>query len=232
MATGSEEWFVNHGCNTKQGEEDMQYFINTYRIPKPGQYAAVIKGVKESIKAIGRPGYVTIPVSGPMPWATSAAVGGTVGGFQTLDEVDALMDGLVADDMAGLATWDELSAMCDQVNNSVSRIVSPAWTPLEGFVPKIVSRTFLTAKPGKARELTEFLLEWSEEIDIRGNTVVSVSLGGPVGSVRVSQIVESLQAVEDLGEQIATSPRVHQLTELISAPPIRGVVRITYLNQP
>jgi len=210
----------------------MRYFINTYRTPKPGQYAAVIKGVKESIKAIGRPGYVTIPVSGPMPWATSAAVGGTVGGFQTLDEVDALMDGLVADDMAGLATWDELSAMCDQVNNSVSRIVSPAWTPLEGFVPKIVSRTFLTAKPGKARELTEFLLEWSEEIDIRGNTVVSVSLGGPVGSVRVSQIVESLQAVEDLGEQIATSPRVHQLTELISAPPIRGVVRITYLNQP
>ena len=232
MATGPKEWFVNHGCNTKQGEEDMQYFINTYRVPKPGQYAAVIKGVKESIKAIGRPGYVTIPVSGPMPWATSAAVGGTVGGFQTLDEVDALMDGLVADDMAGLATWDELSAMCDQVNNSVSRIVSPAWTPLEGFVPKIVSRTFLTAKPGKARELTEFLLEWSEEIDIRGNTVVSVSLGGPVGSVRVSQIVESLQAVEDLGEQIATSPRVHQLTELISAPPIRGVVRITYLNQP
>ena len=210
----------------------MPYFINTYRIPKPGQSAAVIKGVEESIKAIGRPGYVTIPVSGPMPWATSAAVGGTVAGFQTLDEVDALMDGLLADDMAGLATWDELSAMCDQVNNSVSRVVSPAWTPLEGFVPKIVSRTFLTAKPGKARELTEFLLEWREEINIRGNTVVSVPLGGPVGSVRVSQIVESLQALEDLGEQIAASSRVQQLTELISAPPIRGVVRITYLNQP
>ena len=210
----------------------MPYFISSYRTPKPGQSAAVIKGVEETLKAIGRPGYVTIPVSGPMPWATSAAVGGTVAGFQTLDEVDELMDGLLADDMAGLAARDELSAMCDHVNNSVSRVVSPARTPLEGFVPKIVSRSFLTAKPGKARELTEFLLEWSEEIDIRGNTVVSVSLGGAVGSVRVSQIVESLQAVEDLGEQIATSPRVHQLTELISAPPIRGVVRITYLNQP
>jgi|TARA_B100000809_G_scaffold135971_1_gene133543 hypothetical protein len=167
-----------------------------------------------------------------MPWATSAAVGGTIGGFQTLDEVDALMDGLVADDMAGLATWDELSAMCDQVNNSVSRIVSPAWTPLEGFVPKIVSRTFLTAKPGKARELTEFLLEWSEEIDIRGNTIVSVSLGGQISAIRVSRLVESLQALEDLNGQIGASPRVQQLTELISEPAIRSVARIIYLNQP
>ena len=122
--------------------------------------------------------------------------------------------------------------MCDQVNNSDSRILSPPTTQLEGFVPKIVSRTFLTAKPGKARELTQFLLEWGEEMDIRGNTVVSVSLGGPIGNARVAQIVENLQALEDLGQQVSASPRVQQLAELISVPPVRSVARIIYLNQP
>ena len=83
-----------------------------------------------------------------------------------------------------------------------------------------------------ARELTEFLLERSEEIDIRGNTIVSVSLGGQISAIRVSRLVESLQALEDLNGQIGASPRVQQLTELISAPAIRSVARITYLNQP
>ena len=210
----------------------MPYFLNTYRTPKPGKFTAVVKGVIESLKAMERRGFVTIPISGPMPWATGATVGGTVGGFQTLDEVDALMDGLLADNMAGLAARDELAAMCDQVNNSVSRILSPFISQPEGFVPKIISRTFLTAKAGKAQELTAFLLEWGEEIDIRGNTVVSVSLGGPVGNARVAQIVESLQALEDLGQRVSASPRVQQLAELISVPPIRSVARITYLNQP
>ena len=210
----------------------MPYFINTYRTPKPGKFTAVVKGVIESLKAMERRGFVTIPISGPMPWATSATVGGTVGGFQTLDEVDALMDGLLADNMAGLAARDELAAMCDQVNNSVSRILSPPTNQPESFVPKIISRTFLTAKPGKAGELTEFPLEWGKEIDIQGNTVVSVSLGGPIGNARVAQIVENLQVLEDLGQQISTSPRVQQLAELISVPPVRSVARIIYLNQP
>ena len=210
----------------------MQYFINTYRIPKPGQSAAVIKGVEETLKAIGRPGYVTIPVSGPMPWATSAAVGGIVAGFQTLDEVDAFMDGLLADDMAGLAARDELSAMCERANLSVSRVLSPPWTPLEGFEAKIISRNILVAKPGKIAELLELLLEWGEELDFRGAGVVSVSLGGQLGAIRVSHIVESLQALEDLHGQIGASPRVQKLVELTNGPPVRSVDRITYITQP
>ena len=206
----------------------MPYFINTYRVPKPGQFTAVMKAVAESLKATGQPGLVNIPVSPTMPRNSSMAVIGTVAGFATLDEVDAFFDRLL-DDEGRLAGMDKVAAMCDQVNVSVSRVMSRASTPPEGFVPKIISRSFAVAKPGKGPELVELVLEWGEEL---GNTIVSVPLGGQAGAVRVSQFVESLQALEDLQGQIAASPRVKQLVELINAPVTRGVGRITYMKQP
>ena len=210
----------------------MPYFINVYRVPKPGQFTAVAKGVEESIKALGRPGFVNIPVSPPMPFATGLAVISTVGGMETPDDVDALFDSLLDEDMAGFAGREQLAAMCDQVSLSVSRIMNPPGTRPEGFVPKIISRTFAVAKPGKGPELMELLLDWREELDFRGNTVVSVPLGGQAGEVRVTQIVESLQALEDLRGQIAASPRVQKFVELVNAPVTRGVGRITYMNRP
>ena len=209
----------------------MPYFVNTYRVPKPGQFAAVMKAVAESLKATGQPGLVNIPVSPTMPAASSMAVIGTVAGFPTLDDVDAFFDQFL-DDEARLAGIDKVAAMCDQVNVSVSRVVSPASTPPEGFVPKIISRSFAVAKPGEGPELIELILGWQEEIDFRGNTVVSVPLGGQAGAVRVSHFVESLQALEDLQQRIAASPRMHKLVELINAPVMRGVGRITYMKQP
>ena len=210
----------------------MPYFLNTLRIPKPGQYTAVVKGVEESLKALGRGGFVTIPVSPRMPGTQSMSVMATVGGLETLDDVDALFDGLLADDMAGFAARDELGAMCEHFNLMVSRNLSPAWTPPEGFEPKIVARTQVVAKPGKGPELIDFVLEYAEELDFRGRSVVSVALGGQVGAVRYSAIVESLQALEDLNGQIAASPRRQGLVELTTGSAMRSVGRITYLNQP
>jgi len=210
----------------------MPYFLNTFRIPKAGQFTNVVKGVAESLKATGRGGFVNIPVAPRMPATQSMAVIGTVGGFETLDDVDAFFDGLLADDMAGFAARDELGAMCDQFNLSVSRILSPAWTLPEGFEAKIISRNTIVPKPGKGPELIELVLEWREELDFRGAGILSVSLGGQVGAIRVSHILESLQALEDLNGQIGASPRVQKLVELTSGPVMRGVGRITYINQP
>ena len=210
----------------------MPYFLNTYRVPKAGQYTAVVKGVEESLKATGRGGFVNVPVSPRMPGAQSMSVIGTVAGFETLDDVDALVDGALADDMAGIAALDKLGAMCDHFNISVSRVLTPPLDLPDDFDAKIISRTQLAAKPGKGAELIEFLLEWIGELDFRGASILSVALGGQVGAVRYSQIVESLQALEDFNAQITASPRVEKLVELTSGGAIRGVGRITYINQP
>ena len=210
----------------------MPYFINIYRVPKPGQFRAVMNGVPGVLKATGRLGYVNVPVSPPNPLASSMGVTSTIAGFQALDDVDAFFDGLLGDDMAGFAAREELAAKCDHVNLSVSRVLSPAATPPDDFVAKIIGRTIAVAKPGKAPELLELLLAWWEEIDLPWKPVVSVPLGGAVGAVRISTFFESLQAREDFGGQIAASPRAQKFSDLINAPAIQAVGRITYWNQP
>lgn len=210
----------------------MPYFVNTFRIPKPGKFTAVAKGTEGSLKATGKFGFVSIPVAPRMPTAQSLAVIGTVTGFETLDDVDAFVDALVADDYAGFAARDDLSAMCDHFNWSVSRIESPTVETPEGFVAKIISRSSVVSKPGRGPELVDFLLEWREEIDMPIKPIISVSLGGVAGMVRVSALTESLQAVEDFGRQTVASPRYGKLVELTDGSTIRSVARITYINQP
>ena len=156
---------------------------------------------------------------------------GTFAGFETLDDVDAFIDGVLARGR-GNAAAETLNAMCDQVNTSVSRVVSPACTPPANFVPKIIERTQVVAKPGKVPQLLELLLGWREESDYLGNSIMSVALGGQGGAVRVTQILESLQAVEDIRGQITASPRAQKLLDLINPSGGRGVGRITYNNQP
>jgi hypothetical protein len=102
----------------------------------------------------------------------------------------------------------------------------------DDFDGKIISRTQVLAKPGKAPELIELLLEWIEELDFRGASILSVALGGQVGAIRYSQIIESLQTLEDVNAQINASPRVEKLVELTNGAALRGVGRITYINQP
>ena len=93
----------------------MPYFVNTYRVPKPGQNLAVADRVGENIKASGKPGFVSISISPPRPTAQGGGVVGTFAGFETLDDVDAFIDGVLARGGSNAAT-ETLNAMCDQVN--------------------------------------------------------------------------------------------------------------------
>ena len=90
----------------------------------------------------------------------------------------------------------------------------------------------MVAKPGKLPALLELVQKWGEELDFQGAGVLSVPLGGQSGAVRTSILLERLQASEDLRAQIAASARGPELLELIDGPVMRGVARITYVNQP
>ncbi len=90
----------------------------------------------------------------------------------------------------------------------------------------------MVAKPGRGPALVDFLLEWREELDMPIKPIISVSLGGVAGMVRVAVLTESLQAWEDFGRQVAASPRVAKLVEMTDGSTIRSVARITYINQP
>ena len=76
----------------------MQYFINFIRTPLPGKGPEVLAAVKASLDATGRPGNLTVPISVPNPTQNGAAFVSLIGGFQNLDEVDAMMDASFNDD--------------------------------------------------------------------------------------------------------------------------------------
>ncbi len=210
----------------------MEYFINTYRVPKPGQFTDVVNGVAESLEATGRRGFVNIPMSPPSPSTQSSQIIGTVAGFETLDEVDAFFDELLADGMAGFSSRDTLSAKCDSFNISVSEILSPVQARSQVFNAKIVERATVSAKPGKEDELIEAMTEWATESVFPAVKAVSVMIGGERGLVRLTHIVESLQALDDLRQELRSSPQAQRMGELIDPPAMREVGRITYMSSP
>ena len=67
----------------------MTYFINIYRVPKPGLFTDVVNGMAESLKATNRLGYINMHMSPQRPSTASSQSTGTVAGFETLDDVDA-----------------------------------------------------------------------------------------------------------------------------------------------
>ncbi|HJO81871.1 MAG TPA: hypothetical protein QF520_05650, partial [SAR202 cluster bacterium] len=67
----------------------------------------------------------------------SMAIVSTTGGFESADDVDAYFDSVFGDE-ARMAGIDALGAMCDQMNVSVSRLVTVTGLQLDGFAPKIM----------------------------------------------------------------------------------------------
>ena len=122
--------------------------------------------------------------------------------------------------------------MCHHANWVVSEILSgPPVIPAD-YEPKVVSRIFLTAKPGLTQDLISILLEARENTDADIKPIISRPLTGPLGMVRISQIATSLQELETLTQANRKAGVQASVPDLISQSPIRSVGRIVHSNMP
>ena len=202
----------------------MSYFMNIVRVPRAGKAFELLEGMKAALAATGRPGGITVPVSGanlnnPRPGLISLA-----GGFNTLDDVDSFLDGYLSN-VEAQSSQMALEELCDKNTYIISEMLAGAEPP-DGYEPTVISRLAMIAKPGKTPELIRALLEVREKVGGDAKNAISRPIAGPIGSVRVTTLGTSLQDLEN--QRGETVKHVGKIPELISASPVRHVGKIVY----
>ena len=209
----------------------MSYFINTWRTPKHGHFREVEKLAQESLKATGRFGNLSVTVSHPRPTDSNLKVIGTVGGFQTADDVGDFFNSIWENE-SGFNNIEKINALCEQSNVSVSKVLNPSPIRAQDMEPRFIYRHFITPVKGAFSELSKMLVEWNQDTNLRVHSVVSHDMSGPATRIRVSQFVETLGVLEELQAEIWSNQRMARFSELVSGPPVRGLGRITLINRP
>ena len=74
----------------------MPYNMNFQRYPKAEHFDDVLSGAKESFDATGKPGNITIPVSGVNVTQQGPPIVTLLGGFENLDEIDQLQESVIS----------------------------------------------------------------------------------------------------------------------------------------
>ena len=205
----------------------MPYFMNSFRTPKSGKLGEVAELVQKSLEDLGVPGIVSVAVSPPTPHLEPAKVTAAVN-IENPEGVDALVDRLFDNGMQAIKDRSDISALCTQESLSFSKVMASSANIPDNFTPKFINRQFVPVKLGKLPETVELLSSWNADIDHPFAYNVSVPMGGPVSSVRITYIVESFTSLEALNEKVFSDPRINNLRELITGSAVRSLGRITY----
>ena len=208
----------------------MAYFMNTFRTPKPGKVADVADLVQKSVEDLGVPGIVSVAVSPPTPHLESFKVTAALN-IENSEGVDALIDRIFDDALTVMRDRTDISELCTQENLSFSRVMASSANIPDNFAPKFINRTFIPVKLGKLPEMLDLQSSWHAEIDHPFAYNISVPIGGPVSSVRVTHIVESFTSLEALNEKIFSDPRMNNLRDMITGSGVRSLGRITYAKR-
>ena len=208
----------------------MPYFMNSFRTPRSGKLGEVAELVQKSLEDLGVPGIVSVAVSPPTPHLEPAKVTAAVN-IENPEGVDALVDRLFDNGMQAIKDRSDISALCTQESLSFSKVMASSANIPDNFTPKFINRQFVPVKLGKLPETVELLSSWNADIDHPFAYNVSVPMGGPVSSVRITYIVESFTSLEALNEKVFSDPRINNLRELISGSAVFSLGRITYAKR-
>ena len=208
----------------------MPYFMNTFRTPKPGKVADVADLVQKSLEDLGVPGIVSVAVSPPTPHLESFKVTAALN-IENSEGVDALIDRIFDDALTVMRDRTDISELCTHEAISFSRVMASSANIPDNFTPKFINRNFLPVKLGKLPEMLDLQSSWHAEIDHPFAYNISVPIGGPVSSVRVTHIVESFTSLEALNEKIFSDPRMNNLRDMITGSGVRSLGRITYAKR-
>mgnify|MGYP001457482375 FL=1 len=208
----------------------MPYFMNTFRTPKPGKVADVADLVQKSVEDLGVPGIVSVAVSPPTPHLESFKVTAALN-IENSEGVDALIDRIFDDALTVMRDRTDISELCTHEAISFSRVMASSANIPDNFTPKFINRTFIPVKLGKLPEMLDLQSSWHAEIDHPFAYNISVPIGGPVSSVRVTHIVESFTSLEALNEKIFSDPRMNNLRDMITGSGVRSLGRITYAKR-
>ena len=209
----------------------MPYNMNFLRYPKAEHFDDVLNGVKESFDSTGKPGNITIPASGVNVTQQGPAIVTLVAGFESLDEIDQLQEAVISNPEAW-SRINRIASMCHHANWVVSEILSGAPAIPANYEPKVVSRIFLSAKPGLTQDLISGLMEARENTEADVKPIISRPITGPIGMVRISQIATGLQELEELSQATREAAVKEGVPDLVSQSPIRSVGRIVHANMP
>ena len=205
----------------------MSYFINFLRVPKAGKSFEVLEAMKKAHAATGRPGNITVPLSGANLGQSRPGLISLVGGFTTLDDVDALNDTYLSNPEMQKGQMD-IDELCDKTNYIVSEILAGPEFP-DGYGATTVSRLVLVAKPTKGQELVEALLDVREKVGGGPKNVISRAITGPIGQFRVTMFGTSLQDIEN--KRVESLKYLGNIPDLISSNAVRNIGRIAYTSR-
>ena len=205
----------------------MSYFINFVRVPSAGKMGVVLDAATASLAATGRPGFITVPVSAAAPNNPRPGIISTIGGFATLDDIDALQE-TIFQDATLMNRLNAIDAMCDWNHWTVSENLSgPLGTP-SGYEPKVVGRTMSVAAPGKRQALVDAFLGIRDKVTPDVKPMVSAPMSGPISAERVTTFGTSLQDLDDQSKEFRGHARSSGVPDLLSQVPVHHLGRVVY----